>query len=90
LHERGWKDTLVVYPGQVTRILVRYAPTDLPLRTRASRLCYPFDPNGGIGYVLHCHILDHEDNEMMRPNFVLLNPNAPAAPVRPLLRGRDY
>ncbi|MEN8181340.1 MAG: multicopper oxidase domain-containing protein [Myxococcota bacterium] len=21
----------------------------------------------GPGYVWHCHILDHEDNEMMRP-----------------------
>jgi hypothetical protein len=22
---------------------------------------------GGPGYVWHCHIIDHEDNEMMRP-----------------------
>ncbi len=41
---------------------------------------YPFDPTaglgtsddgfgypGGPGYVWHCHIVDHEDNEMMRP-----------------------
>ncbi len=27
----------------------------------------PFDPGAGPGYVWHCHIIDHEDNEMMRP-----------------------
>lgn len=28
---------------------------------------YPFLATDGPGYVWHCHILDHEDNEMMRP-----------------------
>ena len=70
--------------------LVRYAPTDTPIGARASRRAYDFDPNGGLGYVLHCHILDHEDNEMMRPNYVLLNPQAPAPNRRPLRMGRDY
>ncbi|MDP2858839.1 MAG: multicopper oxidase domain-containing protein [Bacillota bacterium] len=27
-------------------------------------------PTVGPGYVWHCHILDHEDNEMMRPYLV--------------------
>ena len=44
---------------------------------------FPFDPTasmtvikdkfgypGGPGYVWHCHIVDHEDNEMMRPFFM--------------------
>ena len=26
-----------------------------------------FNATEGPGYVLHCHILDHEDNDMMRP-----------------------
>jgi FtsP/CotA-like multicopper oxidase with cupredoxin domain len=26
--EAGWKDTVIMYPGEVTRILVRWAPTD--------------------------------------------------------------
>jgi len=26
-----------------------------------------FDPTVGPGYLVHCHILDHEDNDMMRP-----------------------
>jgi spore coat protein A len=38
---------------------------------------YPFNPQaGGQGYVFHCHIIDHEDNEMMRPLIVVPNSNA--------------
>ncbi|MED7924353.1 multicopper oxidase [Nonomuraea sp. LP-02] len=45
--ERGFKDTVIAYPGQVTRIKATF---DRP----------------GL-FVWHCHILEHEDNEMMRP-----------------------
>jgi bilirubin oxidase len=48
--ETGTKDTLVVYPGMVTRLKAR------------------FDLKGL--YLWHCHIIDHEDNEMMRPVLV--------------------
>ena len=70
--EQGWKDTVIAYPGQVTRISVRWAPTDLAVKTTTnlSSLYFPFNPNGGHGYVWHCHIIDHEDNEMMRPTAV--------------------
>ena len=66
--ESGWKDTFVVPPGTVTRVLLRFAPqysnqTDLA----PGRNPFPFDPTAGPGYVWHCHILDHEDNDMMRP-----------------------
>jgi len=88
--EAGWKDTVVVYPGQVTRLAVRWAPTDLPTNTPAAQLNFPFDPDGGHGYVWHCHIIDHEDNEMMRPTQVTLNPAAPAANLRPLVKGTAY
>ncbi len=30
---------------------------------------------GGVGYVWHCHIVDHEDNEMMRPMVLVNNPD---------------
>jgi FtsP/CotA-like multicopper oxidase with cupredoxin domain len=36
---------------------------------------------GGPGYVWHCHILDHEDNEMMRRMLVTRPTPAPAAVV---------
>ena len=68
--ENGWKDTVIMYPGQVTRIKIRYAPMD------GTGNCYPFDPSGS-DYVWHCHIIDHEDNEMMRPLNVA--PNAACA-----------
>ncbi len=73
--EAGWKDTVVVYPGQVTRLAVRWAPTDKTLG--ATDLYFPFNPNGGHGYVWHCHIIDHEDNEMMRPTSVIVNLGTP-------------
>jgi len=50
--EAGWKDTVRVHPGMLTRIIARF--------------------EGYAGrYVWHCHILEHEDNEMMRPFDVL-------------------
>jgi FtsP/CotA-like multicopper oxidase with cupredoxin domain len=67
-NEKGWKDTVRMNPGQVTRIRVRFAPQDTPVyASRPGLNLYPFDPSVGPGYVWHCHILDHEDNEMMRP-----------------------
>jgi len=91
-NEAGWKDTVIMLPGQVTRIAVRYAPTDMAATTPANMLFYPFDPNAGglFNYVWHCHIIDHEDNEMMRPSSVLLNPLAPLPGARPLLKGIAY
>ena len=61
-NERGWKDTLRANPGEVTRFMVRFAP--------ASGGAFPFDATAAPGYVWHCHLLEHEDNEMMRPYAV--------------------
>nr|CAD1842682.1 unnamed protein product [Ananas comosus var. bracteatus] len=59
--ERGWKNVFKMRPGFVTEILVRFKPLGGP------EWMYPFDATAEPGYVYHCHILDHEDNEMMRP-----------------------
>ncbi|BBG94534.1 Cupredoxin superfamily protein [Prunus dulcis] len=59
-YEKGWKNVFKMSPGSVTKILLRFAY----LHTNAS---YEFDPTAEPGYVYHCHILDHEDNAMMRP-----------------------
>ncbi len=84
-HEVGWKDTVIAQQGMVTRIAVRWAPTDKPLDDPALR--YPFDPSaGGRGYVWHCHIIDHEDNEMMRPTVIQANTSA----SRSYVMGKDY
>jgi len=48
--EAGWKDTVIAYPGEVTRVKALFDIAGL--------------------YVWHCHILSHEDNEMMVPYCV--------------------
>ncbi|MGA9138649.1 MAG: multicopper oxidase [Methanocella sp.] len=58
-NEKGWKDIIKAFPNQITRIRVRFKKQD--------DTPYGFDPTQGPGYVWHCHIVDHEDNEMMRP-----------------------
>lgn len=66
-NERGWKDTVRMNPGEVTTIRVRIAPQDAAVSEAAPGVnLFSFDPTAGPGYVYHCHILDHEDNEMMR------------------------
>jgi len=73
-YEMGWKDTAIMYPGEVTRIVIRWAETDAPIATTsAGANTYPFSEAelfDAVGYVWHCHIIDHEDNEMMRPYIV--------------------
>jgi FtsP/CotA-like multicopper oxidase with cupredoxin domain len=51
-NERGWKDTYRMNPGEVTRILVRFAPQD-------ESPAFTFDATAEPGYVWHCHILEH-------------------------------
>jgi len=57
--DTGWKDTIMAPGKSVTRIRVRWAPQEGGK--------FPFDAFKGVGYVWHCHMLEHEDNEMMRP-----------------------
>jgi FtsP/CotA-like multicopper oxidase with cupredoxin domain len=84
-HEAGWKDTVIMHPGEVSRIAVRIAPQDKAIG--AADLYWDYQPNALNGaYVWHCHITDHEDNEMMRPSQFLPNPAA----VRSYLQGVDY
>ena len=45
--ETGFKDTVIAYPGEITRVKATFDLAGL--------------------YVWHCHIVEHEDNEMMRP-----------------------
>ncbi|WP_300655970.1 multicopper oxidase family protein [Pseudomonas sp.] len=56
--ETGFKDTVITYPGQVTRLRVQF--------------------NSPGQFVWHCHIVEHEDNEMMRP--LRIGPMQPGQP----------
>ncbi|XP_054808371.1 multicopper oxidase LPR2-like [Prosopis cineraria] len=59
-HESGWKNVYKMAPGFVTKIVVRFGYIH-------ANESYVFDATDEPGYVYHCHILDHEDNVMMRP-----------------------
>jgi FtsP/CotA-like multicopper oxidase with cupredoxin domain len=68
LTERGWKDTVISYPGEVTTVA---AKSDI----------------AGL-YVRHCHIREHEDDEMMVP-YCVEDPNNGVDDWSPeLFRGR--
>lgn len=67
-NEKGWKDTVVCPAGYVTRLVLAMYPSVLdPCLAKPGINLFPFDPSTFPGYVWHCHMLDHEDNEMMRP-----------------------
>jgi spore coat protein A len=63
-NELGWKETLRMNPGECTTIIARFdlpkVPHDVPASPRT----------GGNEYVCHCHILEHEEHDMMRPLIV--------------------
>jgi FtsP/CotA-like multicopper oxidase with cupredoxin domain len=70
-NDAGWKDTIKMFPGEITRLAMRWAPVSVAAgTTQAGHDYFPFDPTNGPGYVEHCHILDHEDNEFMRPMLI--------------------
>ncbi len=79
----GWKDTIRVDSWGSVSVVARWAPQNIPAGTvQPGQNLFPFNPAatlgttdsfgfpGGPGYVWHCHILEHEDNEMMRPYLV--------------------
>jgi spore coat protein A len=55
------KDVVKAYPGTVTSLIMKF---DLPTGTNVI-------PGNRYKFVWHCHILEHEDNEMMRPMDVI-------------------
>ena len=71
---QGWKDDIIILPGEVNNYIVRFAPTDAPINATPAQSMFPFDPSTGPGYVWHCHIVDHEDMDMMRP--LMIKPSA--------------
>jgi spore coat protein A, manganese oxidase len=58
-NENGRKDTVQAHPGQVTRIRARF---ELPDEGSIELPPGVTNPQ----YVWHCHILEHEENDMMR------------------------
>ena len=48
-HESGWKNVFKMWPGYVTKILVKFSYIH-------SNVSYPFDATKEPGYVYHCHV----------------------------------
>ena len=80
-NELGWKETVPMYPGTVTRVAMKFVTAPIvdkklnPITTKAVipglQLPIvngqpPVSPRtGGFEYVWHCHILEHEEHDMM-------------------------
>jgi spore coat protein A len=65
-NEVGWKETVRMNPGEVTTVIMQFKLPTLP-----AVMGDPLSPRtGGHEYVWHCHILEHEEHDMMRPLVV--------------------
>jgi len=66
-NELGYKETVRMNPGEVTTVIMKFDigpnPPNVPLIPNSPR-------TGGAEYVWHCHILEHEEHDMMRPLVV--------------------
>ncbi len=51
----GWKDTVLVAPGQIVRLMLRFDGTT----------------DAALPYMFHCHILEHEDMGMMGQFYIV-------------------
>ena len=63
--ELGWKETVRMNPGEVTTVMMKFDLPQVPFVVPAS------PSTGGYEYVWHCHILEHEEHDMMRPLVVM-------------------
>jgi FtsP/CotA-like multicopper oxidase with cupredoxin domain len=85
-NEQGWKETVRMNPHEVTRVIMRFdlpkLPWPVPYSTRLARPMDPPGPNNprinGFEYVWHCHILEHEEHDMMHA-LVVDRPNNAAS-----------
>ena len=70
-YELGWKDTVKMHPGEVTRVIMKF---DIPPILKADgKTSIPVPPSprtGGNEYVWHCQIPERGEHGMMRPLVV--------------------
>ncbi len=91
--ENGWKETVRMNPGEVTRVIMKFdvpritgpdgvtnitttanaATGQLAITNGKPPLSSRTGLTTGYEYVWHCHILEHEEHDMMRP--LLVTPN---------------
>jgi spore coat protein A len=77
--ELGWKETVKMHPGEVITVIMKFELPHTPFIVPSSpRVNSQVDPMMGSfnpakkyhEYVWHCHILEHEEHDMMRPLVV--------------------
>jgi spore coat protein A, manganese oxidase len=75
--ERGWKETVRMNPGEVIRVAMTFTLPPNPPNVTPKIGPPPLGNynltsprTGGYEYVWHCHILEHEEHDMMRPLVV--------------------
>jgi spore coat protein A len=62
--ELGWRETVKMHPNEITTVIMQFNLPKVPFSV-------PMSPRtGGHEYVWHCHILEHEEHDMMRPLIV--------------------
>lgn len=65
-NELGWKETVRINPGELITVIAKFDLPQLPVA-----MGNPLSQRtGGHEYVHHCHILEHEEHDMMRPLVV--------------------
>jgi len=77
-NELGWKETVRMNPGEVIWVIMKFELPVVPFAVPPSqRLAQaPSNLANANEFVWHCHILEHEEHDMMRPIAVLGdNPN---------------
>ena len=73
-NELGWKETVRMNPGEVTTVAMKF---DLPVASAlnpeppGSPRFDKTDFAGAAEYLWHCHILEHEEHDMMHPVLVI-------------------
>ena len=74
--ELGWKETFRMNPGEVIYLIMKFDLPQVPFTV-------PNSPRSGIygqEYVWHCHILEHEEHDMMHALVVTPKPKPKPAP----------
>jgi len=74
-NEIGWKETVRMNPGEVIRVIMKFDLTPTAITKTAAMgggtVSVPLSQRtGGHEYLYHCHILEHEEHDMMRPLVV--------------------
>ncbi len=81
-YEVGWKETVKMNPGEVTYVIMQFKLPTVPFEVPSTPRTAASVNQPGLGvtlgagqkaheYVWHCHILEHEEHDMMRPLVVV-------------------